>query len=59
VFDFPKAGGIDAWYDITTFRVRMYHTPGDFIRLAFEIIYVILLSYNIYIFVKKLVERNK
>ena len=44
---------------MSSLRLSNYSTTRDLIRLAFEIIYLILLAFNMYIFVKQLRERSQ
>ena len=50
-FNFPADGGITSTIVVYTMRLNMYSTTGDFIRLAFEILYVLFLAYNMYLFI--------
>jgi hypothetical protein len=43
---------------VSSLRLSNYSTPRDLIRLAFEITYLILLAFNMFIFVKHLRERS-
>lgn len=43
---------------MSSLRLSNYSTTRDLLRLAFEIIYLILLAFNMYIFVKQLRERS-
>lgn len=57
-FDFPSDGSVSSTISVNAMRLSMYRTAGDFLRLTAEIAYVILLSYNIYVFIKKIKVRN-
>lgn len=37
----------------------MYRRASDFVRMAFEILYVVLLAYNMLLFIRQLRRRNE
>lgn len=53
-FNFPTNG--DVQNDLTVFamNIKPYKDLPDFIRMGFEALYVLLLIYNIFIFVRKI-----
>lgn len=52
IFDFPDEGATDVTINVDTMRLNPYKKNSDFLRLAFEGLYILLLTYNIVIFVQ-------
>ncbi len=60
-FTFPTKGTINNNIAVYTMKLNMYDlkVTWDVVRLGFEVLYVLLLIYNIFLFIKKLMEQNQ
>jgi len=52
-------GRISNYLYVFTMRLDMYKTRTDMVRLGFEALYVLLLLYNMFIFLRKLVGKGR
>lgn len=51
--NFPAHGAIEKIIHVAALQINPYKETSDFVRLAFELLYVVLLLYNIFLFFKK------
>lgn len=58
IFDFPIEGITEITINVDTMRLNPYKKNSDFLRLAFEGLYILLLTYNIVIFFQGIRRKN-
>lgn len=58
-FGFQPDGSVSNYLYVFTMRLDMYRTRSDLVRLGFEALYVLLLLYNMFVFLRRLVDKGR